>query len=66
MDVTSASKTTVQPAQPTKKISQVQQAQQRDAAKPRETEAQKPADPKPRPVVNTQGQTTGRTLNVTA
>lgn len=36
------------------------------AAKPRAAETHKAPEAKPRPVVNSQGQTTGRHLNVTA
>jgi hypothetical protein len=65
MDVSAAKSSGMQSTQ---KLTQVQQTQQQERVQTsaRETEP-KPAEPrKPVPVVNTQGQTTGRLVNVTA
>ena len=66
MDVKSASSAPTQPVHATKRNEASQQAQRRDAAPPKEHVAAKATEPKPRPLVNTQGHTTGRVLNATA
>ena len=63
MDVSSVKTPPVQPAQPPKRTEKAQQAQSQTAQR-QEAEAKKTSESKP--VVNTQGQTTGRLLNVTA
>jgi len=58
---------TAAPVQSTQRPTNMQQAEQTERqARPRDTEAQKPQATPPTPVVNSQGQTTGRLLNVTA
>lgn len=63
MDVSTVNKPAVQTTPPPKRTEPVH----KEATKPQQTEAKK-AQPeaKPEPVVNTQGQRTGRLLNVTA
>lgn len=63
MDVNSVSKPVVQPIPAPKKVSPEQQNQGNEAAK-RSEEPVRPKEPKP--VVNSQGQVTGRLLNVSA
>ena len=65
MDISSVKTPPVQPTQPPKRSEEAQQAQNRDA-KTKEPEVKKLPEAKPVPVVNTQGQTTGRILNTTA
>lgn len=66
MEVSSTSKPPVQQAPPPKRVDPTQEAQQRKAEAPKPAEPPKQAEAKPRPVVNTQGQTIGTKLNVTA
>ena len=63
MDVSSVKTPAVQPTQRPKRTAEAQQAQNQ-TAQLQEAAAKKAAESKP--VVNTQGQTTGRLLNVTA
>jgi hypothetical protein len=56
MDVSSVKDRPVPPTQPPKRTEQVHS----EAAKPRTTEAKKAPEAKQMPVVNSQGQTTGR------
>lgn len=65
MDVSTVKKAPVQPVQAAKRPEQAQHAKSQEV-KPKPPETQKTAEPKPQPVVNTQGHTTGRLLNVTA
>lgn len=65
MDVNSVNKPTVQAAPPPKRVAETRPEPEREN-KARETEAQKEVQPPARPVINAQGQVTGRTLNVTA
>jgi hypothetical protein len=65
MDVSTVKTPPVQPARPPKQTQATQQAQKHEA-KPSEPEVKKAPEHRPAPVVNTQGQTTGRLLNVTA
>jgi hypothetical protein len=65
MDVSTVKKTPVQPVQAAKRPEQAPHAKSQEV-KPKPPEAHKTAEPKPQPVVNTQGHTTGRLLNVTA
>jgi hypothetical protein len=66
MDIKSVSKPAVQPASETKRATEARPAPVREN-KSQETEAQKTAKGQQnKPVVNTQGQVTGRRLNVTA
>jgi hypothetical protein len=62
MDVSSVKDRPVSPTQQPKRTEQAHS----EAAKPRAAEAKKAPEAKPMPVVNSQGQTTGRHLNVTA
>ena len=67
MEVSSANKPPIQPAKPAKPVNPVQQAQQQhQAAKAKAPETTKAAETKPRPMVNSQGQTTSRVLHATA
>lgn len=65
MEVSNASRPPVEPvqaakrAEPTAKVS-------REETRPAPPESKKSTEVRPAPVVNTQGQTTGRVLNVTA
>jgi hypothetical protein len=65
MEVSKAKSQPVQQAQAAKRTQEVRESVQRElqakAAEPQKTE-----EPKPKPTVNSQGQTTGRLLNVTA
>ena len=66
MDVSAARRPSVQPVQASKRPEQAQQTQSQEA-KPKSAEVRKSAEAKPpAPVVNTQGHTTGRLLNVKA
>ena len=65
MDVSSVKTPPVQPTQPPKRSEAAQQAQNQEV-KPKEPTVNKALESRPYPVVNTQGQTTGRLLNVTA
>ena len=65
MDVSKARPQQVQEAQAAKRTQEVRATQQREV-QAKAAETQKTEDPKPKPVVNSQGQTTGRLLNVTA
>jgi hypothetical protein len=65
MDVSSVKTTPVQPTQPPKRPVEAKQEPTQEA-KPKAPEVKKSAEAKPAPVVNTQGHTTGRLLNVTA
>jgi len=65
MDVSSVNKTAVQHAPAPKRAAESQQAPVRDN-KPQENETRKVTQTATKPVVNTQGQVTGRHLNVTA
>lgn len=65
MDVSSVKTPAVQAAHAPKRPDPAQQAKH-DEYKPRPVEAKRQEEAKPPPVVNTQGQTTGRLLNVTA
>lgn len=65
MEVSSTNSSNVASVQRTMRTEQAQQVQQRQAEQqPAETKAANP--PPATPVINTQGQTTGRLLNVTA
>ncbi len=66
MDVNSVKRPSVQPAPPAKRPDPQQQAQKNVEAQKAEQAASKPQEPKPKPVMNTQGQMTGQRLNVTA
>ncbi len=65
MDVSSTKASAVQSTQ---RPTQIQQAEQKAESQTRQEtpEVKKAPPPPPTPVVNTQGQTTGRLLNVTA
>ncbi len=65
MDVSSVNKPAVQNTTPPKRAAESQRNPVRDS-KPPENEARKVAQAAAKPVVNTQGQVTGRHLNVTA
>ena len=65
MEVNSVNKPAVQAAPPPKRTSEARPDPQREN-KPRESEARKEVQPPLRPVINAQGQVTGRNLNVTA
>lgn len=65
MEVNSVNKPAVQAAPPPRRTEQARPEPEREN-KPRETEARKEVQPPPKPVINAQGQVTGRTLNVTA
>ena len=64
MDVKSVSKPAVQSAPPPKHTEEARKPPVRDSKPPEQQAVAKPTPPKP--VVNTQGQETGRHLNVTA
>lgn len=66
MDVSKAKPAQVQQAQAAKRTQEVRQTQQREAQAKAYSEPKKTEEPKRQPVVNSQGQTTGRLLNVTA
>ena len=65
MDVSSANSATVASNQRAMRTEQTQQAQQRQTEQ-QPVEARAVTPPPATPVINTQGQTTGRLLNVTA
>ena len=65
MEVNSVNKPAVQAAPQPKRTEQARPEPEREN-KPREAEARKEVQPPPKPVINAQGQVTGRTLNVTA
>lgn len=65
MDVSKARPQQVQETQAAKRTQEVRETQQREV-QAKAAETQKTEEPKPKPVVNTQGQTTGQLLNVTA
>jgi hypothetical protein len=62
MDVASVTKAVIQATQAPKRAQETQNSE----FKPKEPEARKSGETEPKPVINTQGQTTGRLLNVTA
>lgn len=66
MDVTKAKPQQVQQTQATKRADEARQTQQRELQAKAYEEARKTQESKRPPVVNTQGQTTGRLLNETA
>jgi hypothetical protein len=67
MNVTNTRSSSVQSTQRPTQIQQTRQQEQTTPAQPEQAAAAKPAEqPKPTPVVNTQGQTTGRLLNTSA
>ena len=66
MAVTNANPQQVQQAQATKRTDEARQTQQRELQAKANEVPKKEQEPKRPPVVNTQGQTTGRLLNVTA
>jgi hypothetical protein len=66
MDVNSVKRPSVQPTAPAKRPDPQQQAQKNVEAQKAAEAAPKPQEPKPKPVINTQGQMTGQRLNVTA
>lgn len=65
MDVSSVNKPAVQSANAPKRTAENHQPSVRDS-KPPENDARKVTQNAPKPVINTQGQVTGRHLNVTA
>ena len=66
MNVTNTRSSSVQSTQRPTQIQQTRQ-QEQTQAQPEQAAAAKPAEqPKPTPVVNTQGQTTGRLVNTSA
>jgi hypothetical protein len=67
MDVNSVNKPAVQPAPAPRRTTEARPASTQENNKPQENEAQKAAQAQQnKPVLNTQGQITGRNLNVTA
>lgn len=67
MDVNSATKPAVQPVPAPKRPTETRPAAAQANNKPQENESQKAAQAQQnKPVLNTQGQITGRNLNVTA
>jgi hypothetical protein len=66
MDVNSVKRPVVQPTAPAKRPEPQQQTQKRVEAQKSADTAPKAQEPKPKPVVNSQGQMTGRHLNVSA
>lgn len=60
------SRSTSSPVQSTQKPTQIQKNQQENPPPRNASETSQTPSAPPRPVVNTQGQTTGRLLNVTA
>lgn len=67
MDVTKAKpQQQVQQAQALKRTDEARQTQQRELQAKAYDEPKKAQESKPQPVVNTQGQTTGRLINETA
>jgi len=65
MDVSTVKNAPVAPVQAAKRPEQAQQAKSQEP-KSKAPETHKATEPKPQPVVNTQGHSTGRLLNVTA
>lgn len=65
MDVSTVNKPAAQPVAAQKRTADRETSSVRDQ-KPTEVEGRQPTPVKPSPVVNTQGQVTGRHLNVTA
>jgi hypothetical protein len=65
MDVNSVNRPAVQAAPAPKRTAEVRPEPEREN-KPQESQARSDVPPPPKPVVNAQGQLTGRTLNVTA
>lgn len=65
MDVSTVKKPPAQPVQAAKRPEQAHKTQGYES-RYKESEAKKTPEAKPSPVVNTQGHTTGRLLNVTA
>ena len=65
MDVSAVKTQPAQARQSAKRADEVQQVQQREAQE-KENNAKATQQAQARPVVNTQGQTTGRILNATA
>jgi hypothetical protein len=65
MDVNSVNKPAVQPS-PAPKRSTEARPEPAPENKPPQNEARKPEQAPPKPVINAQGQVTGRSLNVTA
>lgn len=66
MDVTKAQPQQVQQTQAPKRTDETRQTQQRELQAKANEEPAKAQEPKRQPTVNTQGQTTGRLLDVTA
>jgi hypothetical protein len=66
MDVTKAKPQQVQQTQALKRTDETRQTQQRELQAKANEEPTKTQEPKRQPTVNTQGQTTGRLLDVTA
>ncbi len=62
MDVNSVNKPAVQPAQAPQRKAEIE----RKDNQPKENDIRKEVQAPPKPVINAQGQVTGRTLNVTA
>lgn len=60
------SSTSSAPVQPTQKPTQLQKTEESEAPQQKVAEVKQTQAEPPKPVVNTQGQTTGRLLNVTA
>ena len=65
MDVSAVKTQPAQPSQQVKRADEVQQVQKREAQE-KENNAKATQQAQAKPVVNTQGQTTGRILNATA
>lgn len=65
MEVSKAKPQQMQQTQAAQRTQEVRETQQREL-QAKAAESQNTEEPKPRPVVNTQGQTTGQLLNVTA
>lgn len=65
MDISSVKPQTVQPTPPPQRAVDIEQARVAQA-KSVEENVNKTSEAKPAPVINTQGQTTGRLINTTA
>jgi hypothetical protein len=65
MSVSAVNTPPIQPAQPPKRTEGTQKVASGEV-KHKEPEVKKAPESRPHPVINTQGQTTGRLLNVTA
>lgn len=65
MDVSSVKSPAIQPT-PAPKRSEAAQKVSSAEVKPKDPDVKKAPESRPPPVINTQGQTTGRLLNVTA